>query len=352
MKILLLGGTGAMGVHLAKILAEDNHEVFVTSRKKKENKKNITYIKGNAHDNEFINSILVNSWDVIIDFMIYSTAIFEKKVDVFLNSTKQYIFLSSARVYAESKMPIKESSPRLLDVSNDAGFLSTDEYALTKARQENLLFSSDKKNWTIIRPYITYNEERLQLGVLEKEAWLYRALNRRAIAFSKETYNKLTTLTYGLDVAKGIVAILGENKAYGEAFHITNEKSILWEDVYNIYHDVLLRSKNIDIDLVLQDFADFNKWHKASYQLKYDRFYNREFNNEKISQFIDVSTFVEPRDGLKKCLETFISSPKFLSINWNSEALKDRQLGVYTPLSEISNIKQKIKYFLIKNINF
>lgn len=53
--------------------------------------------------------------------------------------------------------------------------LSIDEYAITKAHQENLLINSKNKNWTIIRPYITYSEQRLQLGTFEKEDWLYRA---------------------------------------------------------------------------------------------------------------------------------------------------------------------------------
>lgn len=52
----------------------------------------------------------------------------------------------------------------------DEDYIKTDEYALQKARQENILLGSKYKNWTIIRPYITYNKERLQLGVLEKKS--------------------------------------------------------------------------------------------------------------------------------------------------------------------------------------
>ena len=59
---------------------------------------------------------------------------------------------------------ITEESERLLDTSIDQDFLSTDEYSLTKARQEDILQSSKQKNWTIIRPYITYGTSRLQLG--------------------------------------------------------------------------------------------------------------------------------------------------------------------------------------------
>ena len=56
MEILILGGTGAMGVPLVKLLSKDN-KLFVTSRSKKENKENITYIQGNAKDPEFFSSL-------------------------------------------------------------------------------------------------------------------------------------------------------------------------------------------------------------------------------------------------------------------------------------------------------
>lgn len=35
MKILLLGGTGAMGKHLTEILLEEDNQVFVTTRSKR-----------------------------------------------------------------------------------------------------------------------------------------------------------------------------------------------------------------------------------------------------------------------------------------------------------------------------
>lgn len=77
--------------------------------------------------------------------------------------------MSSARVYARSAdRQITESSSRLLDICDDEEYLRTDDYALTKARQENMLFCAKTQNWTIIRPYITFSEIRLQLGVFEK----------------------------------------------------------------------------------------------------------------------------------------------------------------------------------------
>lgn len=94
------------------------------------------------------------------------------------------MFLSSARVYASSDMPITEDSPLILDMTDDKMYLRTDEYALAKARQEKFLKELGN-NFTIVRPYITFNQNRFQLGVQEKEMWLYRALRGRSIFFER-----------------------------------------------------------------------------------------------------------------------------------------------------------------------
>ena len=71
MEILILGGTGAMGVPLVKLLsAKDDMNVYVTTRSKKESMGNITYIQGNAKEVDFFNSLMDRNYDVIIDFMV------------------------------------------------------------------------------------------------------------------------------------------------------------------------------------------------------------------------------------------------------------------------------------------
>ena len=239
MKILVLGGTGAMGVDLVKILGEHGEEVIVTSRTdRKSTFNNVKYVKGNAHDVAFLKSLLTKKYDAIVDFMVYTTEEFNARRNLLLSATEQYLFLSSSRVYADSKTPITEDSPRLLDTTTDIEYLKTDEYALTKARQENLLRESGKINWTIIRPYITYSNQRLQLGVYEKELWLYRALQGMTIVFPKIIAEKYTTMTLGEDVARGISMLIGNKKAIGQVFHITTNEAIKWSDVLLLYKKV------------------------------------------------------------------------------------------------------------------
>jgi len=346
MKVLLLGGTGAMGVYLESLLSDHGFQVTITSRSERSSKKNnVSYIQGNALEAEFLEKLLKSNWDVIVDFMIYPTATFSQRIEKLLKSTKQYVYLSSARVYADSTSKITEDSPRLLDVSKDFEFLSTDEYALAKARQENILFSSTFKNWTIVRPYITYGEQRFQLGVLEKESWLYRALKGKTIVFSKEMLHKSTTVTSGFDVARAIFSLLGEESALGEAFHVTSNEATSWKKLLDMYCMELKKQLGHKPKVLLQDLSDFNMHHQAIYQIEYDRLYNRIFDNSKIENYIDVSGFVSPFDGMKKDLNSFISNPDFLAINWRSEAIKDKSTGDYSYFSEIKGYKNKLKYF-------
>lgn len=351
MKVLVLGGTGAMGVALVDLLAERGDEVYVTSRSKRENKKNVTFIEGNAHDFSFLQELLKNSYDVVVDFMIYTLAELEERMDLILTSTKQYFFLSSSRVYAESTERITEDSPRLLDVCKDETYMQTREYALAKAREENLLMSSSHKNWTVIRPYITYSNIRLQLGTQEKEYWLYRALQGRSIVFSDEIVKRFTSLTYGYDVSRTMVDLIGNPDALGECIHIVTPETVKWSDILEIYLDVLEEELGHRPKVFLTDYkrgmVDLLGNH---YQFKYDRLFNRSFNSEKVDRIChkDID-YVGIEEGLSRCLKEFIAGNReFRRINWKFEAFADKICGEKTSLKEIDTFKNKIKYLVFR----
>lgn len=352
MKILLLGGTGVMGSHLTNILSDRGEKVVVTSRNRRKSSEVVDFVQGNAKDMDFLRSILREQWDAIVDFMVYTEDEFQKRISILLESTSHYVFLSTARVYDKIQGPIREESERLLDTSTDRVFLSTSEYALSKARQENMLYLSNKKNWTIIRPYITYGEKRFQLGNLEKEEWLYRALQGRTIVFSKDINDHLTTITYGLDVAIGIACIINNSDAFGETYHITNECAYRWREILDIYLDVLEKKLGNRPKIIYQNLSDYLLWNSSKYQILYDRLFDREFDNSKVNRFINTKEFVEVQLGLKKCLEEFLENPEFLKINWKSEAIKDKYAKERTPLNEIAGLKQKIKYLVFRYLIF
>lgn len=341
--ILVIGGTGAMGAPLVKKLSINNN-VYVTSRSKHESTENIQYLHGNAKDESFLKQVLSERhWDAIVDFMIWTTE-FAKVMPLMLDSTDQYVFISSARVYAQTEDKITESTPRLLDVSEDEDYLKTNEYALSKAKEENLLYGSQHCNYTIIRPSITYNNYRLQLGVLEKENWLYRALHGRSIVFSNDIVNKLTTMTLGDDVALGIASIVGQPSAIGKTFHITYTSSLQWKDVLNIYCSVLEKHLGHSVKVIMTERCLNLELPSRRYQVLYSRYYNRTFDNSRIGLFCDVQKFTSPYQGLANCLASFLQKPMFSSIDWALEALHDRAANERTPLSEIPGRGNRISY--------
>ncbi len=347
-QILVLGGTGAMGHPLVDILSKSNH-VYVSSRSPHPSLDSVTYLKGDAHNYAFLEAILKERYyDAIVDFMVWGKD-FKEALPLLLNNTKQYVFISSARVYAQSDEPITENTSRLLDVSEDKQYLKTNEYALTKAREENLLINSKTHNYTIVRPSVTYNTHRLQLGVLEKESWLYRALHGRSIVFSEDIANKLTTITIGDDVAKGIASIVGKEAAIGQIFHITSPKSLPWSNVLEIYLQVLEKYMGKRPNVVMSQKTTNLLFKEKIYQVIYCRYFNRTFDNSKINEFCDTNQFVSPDEGLTKCLTAFLHNPKFLTIDWRLEAYNDRVANERTPMREIKATKDKIIYLIYRN---
>lgn len=350
--VLILGGTGAIGISLVEILnKQDKFQVVVTSRKTHENYDNVRFRQGNAHEIGWLQSILQErTWDAIVDFMNYSTEEFSQHALYLLKATKQYVFISSARVYADSgDVPLTESSSRLLDVSTDYEFLKTDGYALKKARQENILFRSGYKNWTIIRPYITFGEKRLQLGVMEKEDWLIPALNGRPIVISKDILNHYTTMTRGDDVAKCIAALLTKQDALCEVFHIASREKQKWQDIFNWYMEAYNDVKGIKPVIYYTE-----KWDACFggnyYQWKYDRLYNRCFDNNKICRFAPDVIFAPMEISIKEMAKSFIETYELnlQDLDQNVEIARGILTGSFLPLINVHGKKRKLKVIASK----
>lgn len=275
-RALLLGGTGAMGSHLTRLLACDGWDVTVTSRSERSSSDpRVTYVRGDAHNRRFLADVLSGGWDAVVDFMVWTTDTFRGVRDLLLGSCRQYVFLSSYRVFADSPV-ITERSPRLLDASGDREYLSTDEYALAKARQEDLLRASGRGSWTIVRPAVTYSVGRLQLCTLEAGAWLPLALAGHAVPLPGEMLARQATMTWGGDVALMISRLAGSEVALGEDFDACTSRHQSWAEVADAYRSVLpLEVREVAL-------GPFERASGSPWQCRYDRMYDRVMDNSKI----------------------------------------------------------------------
>lgn len=310
-----------MGVYLAPELVSLGHEVHITSRQARQDVgKNIKYIKGDAKDNEFLGELLQEDYAAIVDFMVYHTDEFESRLTQLLSNTDHYVFLSSYRVYGDTKgEPITEDSPLLIDCVNDSVYLETDEYALTKARQERMLSKSGFENWTIIRPTITYSKNRFQLGTMEAEEFLFRALKGKSIIFPREMLDKQTTMSWAGDVARMISRIVCDKRSYGEAYTAATAEHHSWKEVIDFYQSAMrLEVKYVPLDVYIGVYG-------RPYQVKYDRMFDRVVDNKKILEITGIhqSDLLPLKDGLKIELAEFSRNPTFKSINDQKEKKVD-----------------------------
>ena len=190
-----------MGRYLVPILAEKGYKVDVVSLDTVESDNpNVNYITANATDIEYITELLKNGYEAVVDFMIYNTERFRERYEIFLKNTKHYIYLSTYRVYANEEVPITEKSPRLIDASDDKDLLESEDYCMVKARGEDILRNSEYKNWTIIRPAITYSTYRNQLVTIEATDYLPRVFAGKTIILPEGAMDVQATMSWAGDV--------------------------------------------------------------------------------------------------------------------------------------------------------
>ena len=332
-KILVMGGTGAMGVYLVPKLIEMGYAVDVASLDTVESSTpNLRYFTGDCMNVDYISELLKNGYDGIVDFMIYNQDKFEERHQMFLDNTSHYIYLSTYRIYANEEHPVKETSPRLLDASKDKDFLATDDYALYKAKGENVLLNSKYTNWTAIRPAITYSKRRFQLVILEAPYVVGRTLHGKKLVLPKQAKDVQATMSWAGDVAEMIARLLFNPKAYREIFSVCTAEHMTWGEVADIYKEL------IGLEAVWVDMEDFlailthnsNNPMVVRYQLIYDRLFDRIMDNSKVLEATGMkqSDLTTLYDGLKRELagvdaDTFVEMKNSPIMD---QYLKDRGL--------------------------
>lgn len=322
-RALLLGGTGAMGIHLAPALAAAGYTVDVTTRGVRSSETpGVLFTSGDAQDDRFVEALLSrHRYDVLVDFMVYGTGDFTRRLPSLLAGTDQYFLVSSYRVFADASV-LTESSPRLLDVSRDHTYLRTDEYALAKARQEDVLRASGSGDWTIVRPGITYSTGRFQLATLEADMVVWRSQRKVPVAVPKSVLDKETTLTWAGDVAQLITRLAGNSDALGEDFNVVTAEHHSWRYIADIYHEILGTEIR---EVATEEYIKAEGGKFTHYQLKYDRMLNRVLDNRKVLAATGYSQadFATAQSGLTAELHRFLDLPSRVTVDFGRQARFD-----------------------------
>ena len=283
-KILVIGATGAMGQYLVPRLLDMGYSVDAVA------KDTLPLIHSNLHssvldgyDEKAVAEQLKKGYHGIVDFMLYGDdKRFEGRIPMFLDNTDHYIFLSTYRTYANEERPIKETSPLLIDVlSPEEQALNYNDYCLYKAREERLLHASGRKNYTIIRPAITYSIGRYQLTTLEAPVLIPRIREGKTVLLPEEAMNVQATMSWAGDIATMISRLLLNPANFGETFTVSTAEHPSWETIAEYYRK-LAGMKYVTIPK--EEFLGVwgtgglgNRW-----QLCYDRLFERIMDNTKI----------------------------------------------------------------------
>lgn len=302
-KVLVLGATGAMGRYLVPELVKMNYEVTGVALDETPPwpTDKATYIKGDAFDKGLLDSLLKQKFDGIVNFMCYGGCDFSDYYKMFLDNTEHYIFLSSCRIYDDKEQPIKETSPRLLDSSDDEVLKASHDYCIYKAQQEDLLVASPYDNWTVVRPATTFSTMRLQLVTLEFPDCVERALMGKKVVLPIQAKDKPATLGWGGNVAQMIARILFKNEAKREFYNVCSAEYRTWEEIAGYYHDLIgLEAVWVDKEDYLKILSPDMNIH-TRWQLEYARLFRRITDNSKVLALTGLKQedLVSMYDGLK-----------------------------------------------------
>lgn len=307
-KALVLGSTGAMGRYTVPALAEKGYQVDAVSLDDVANgHPSVRNIKGNVFEKGFLDELLKNHYDGIVDFMIYREHNFPQFHKKYLDNTEHYIFLSTSRVYANEEVPVKESSPRLLDVSRDSDLLGSNDYCIHKARDENMLFVSDYKNWTIVRPTTTYSTMRFQLATLEAPHNVGRALEHKKVVLPIQAKDIYATMTWGGDVAKMLSRLLFLPESSREIYNVCTGEAHTWGKIAEFYEELCgLEAVWVDKEDYLSILSP-EKEISIRWQLEYARLFDRAMDNSKILKATGLKqeNFVTLYDGLAREIKAY-----------------------------------------------
>jgi nucleoside-diphosphate-sugar epimerase len=325
MRILIIGGTGLISSACSDLAVERGHELFIVNRSTSMHysvPEDATVLQADVYaDEAYLASLLAgHRFDAVVDFLAYTVNDIERDLRLFRDITDQFVFISSASAYQKppKHYRITEETP----LENPYWGYSRNKIAC----EERLMKAYQDEGFpiTIIRPSLTYGTSQIPLV---GASWLhpYTVIDRvkrgeKVIIPGDGT--SLWVLTWNADFAKGLIGLLGNDKAIGEAFHITSDEVLTWNQIFfEVYQALGLEPNVVHISSEMVIKYDPDKLGT----LLGDKVNSVVFDNSKIKQFVpDFSCEVNWSEGLRRSLAWFESHIEFQTIDkemndqWNS----------------------------------
>ncbi len=281
MTVLFIGGTGNISADCAALLHKRGHEILILSRGQNLVPPECRAIQADRKNPQAMRSALKGTTpDVVINFLGYEVSDVEADFTLFNRSVRQYIFISSATVY--------EKPPRKIPVTEDAPLENRWwDYAQKKIACEDWLQVRSKQSGfplTIVRPSHTYSKLWVPNAISSSSYTFASRLEQGKPVFVHDDGKTSWTLTASSDFAVGLAGLVGNEKAIGEAFHITSDEVLTWNQIYaKIAEAVGAKSPqfvNVPTDFICENAPE------STGNLKGDKAHPGVFDNSKIKRFV------------------------------------------------------------------
>lgn len=321
-KLLVVGGTGVLSSAIVETVLQRGFSVTMINRGKKKIPQSVILIQSDKNNYEYIKRQLGNqSFDSVIDFLCFTPDDVRNSFNFYSKYTKQFFLISSCAVYDKISTERKhvESDPKPLQIW---------DYSVNKWKAELELHNiSEGSNcyYTIVRPSITYGNTRIPYGISPKYGyhWTLAArvlANKPIITWNggRNHYNMLRVE----DFAIGLVGLIGNPKAYNEAFNICSDDTPTFYDVLSamgkaLNHDVLT------IDVSSSFYA--KEYPERSGEILGGRAQDEINSNDKVKTVVpEFAQTISLDEGIKMTIDAYRKQNYQLGIDWRFDADTDR----------------------------
>jgi nucleoside-diphosphate-sugar epimerase len=319
MNVLFIGGTGIISSGCARRLALDPSvklSFFSRGRSTRDVPPEVELIAGDVRDPASLRSALGGrTFDVVVDWIAFTPAHVEADIEAFRGKTGQYVFISSASAYQTppASLPVTESTP----LCNPFWQYSRDKIAcedrLVRAYREHGFPA------TIVRPSHTYDRRSLPV---EGGYTVIDRMRRKKPVVVHGDGTSLWVLTHHDDFAKGFNGLLGNPRAIGEAFHITSDELLTWNQI----HETLARAAGVEAILVhvpSEVIASYDPGWGAG--LLGDKAHSMIFDNTKVKRLVPAFSCTIPYEaGAREVLAWYDADPARRTVSGEFDALTER----------------------------
>jgi nucleoside-diphosphate-sugar epimerase len=301
MKVLFIGGSGNISTSVSRMAIERGIELTLLNRgKTSADIPGARWLTADFHDLAQTQNVLANeSFDVVVDWIAYTRQDIERDLTLFSGKTGQFVFISSASAYQKppSSVIIRESTP----LHNPFWQYSRDKIAC-----EELLMQAYREQsfpTTIVRPSHTYDKfPPVAVGGGDKFTIVDRIRKGLSIIVHGDG-SSLWALTHAEDFSVGFLGLLGHPAALGQAFHITSDERLTWNDIYRAIGVAVGVEPNIvhiASDFIVKVAPDYLG------SLIGDKSWSVIFDNSKIKSYVPEYQAVIPfHQGIKRTIAQF-----------------------------------------------